>query len=79
MKNIIECTAQYKIGHQHVKVPMVILSRNIIRIEKLAEEIPEFLEGINTRLQIFTGEFVPILEKYDDVRAAYIESLKDWD
>ena len=67
MKHILEVTACYKMGHQTLVVPVAIIARNINRIEKMPEEMPEFAEGINTRIQLPLGDWIPYGDKYEHV------------
>ncbi len=76
MKHIIELTAKYKMGHQVFAVPMSIIGRNIVRIEKILEEVPEFTDGFLSRAQLSTGETVFLGNSYDEAVKLWHDSLE---
>lgn len=76
MKHIVEVTAKYKAGHQHFTATTGIIGRNIIRVERVPEEVPDHQDGALTRITTSIGESVMVTEKYEDVMKAWHESLE---
>ena len=76
MKHILELTALYKMGHQRLSAPIGIIGRNICRIEKVPEELPDFSDGCNTRVQLAHGESLYVAQPYEEVLASWHEALE---
>lgn len=76
-KHTISVTAAYKMGHQRFKCKLVLIGRNILRIEEIPPDVPENQElGVNTRIQTSVGEFISVVEEYDVVIAEWLETLE---
>lgn len=76
MKHILELTAKYKMGMQHLAVPVAVLGRNILRVEKVPEEVPEYMDGSLTIVQTSIGERLYVSQSYEEVINNWHESLE---
>ena len=71
----IECTASYKMGHTFLKCRTTLAVRNINYIQEVPPEVPEYTDGINTRVALPTGEHLLVLETFDVVSKAYVDAM----
>jgi hypothetical protein len=76
MKHIIELTAKYKMGHQQFAAPVSVIARNILRVDRVPEEVPEFADGCNAVVQTSIGERFHVAEKYEAVVSLWHEALE---
>jgi hypothetical protein len=58
---------------------MAIIARNIARIEAVPPELPEYADGVLTRIQFPHGEYVYVREPYEDVITAWEATLESLD
>jgi hypothetical protein len=76
MNPILEVNAQYKLGHSTFKTRCSIIGRNINRIEEIVEEIPDYADGVNARIELPTGMMFLVTDKYDDLVSRWKETLE---
>jgi hypothetical protein len=77
----LEVTAKYKLGHAHFKAKTTVAVRNLNYIQEVPEEVPEEVpdhaDGIRCRIQMPTGEYLPVIESYAELSAAYTSAMVD--
>lgn len=62
---IIKTKSRYKMGHTLMTCNVAIIARNIIRIEEVPMEVPDYQDGCLSRIQLSTGESLYSIELHD--------------
>jgi hypothetical protein len=75
MTYLLSITTVYKMGHQKLKSSMSIIGRNVVYIERVPEEVPEYSDGALTRVQVSSGQAFFCADTYDDLIARWEGTL----
>lgn len=73
--NLFHFTSIYKMGHQLMKVPSCVIGRNVIQLEQVPAEVPEYADGMMTRIFMSDGRAFFAVEQYDDLKQAWDATL----
>ena len=74
-RNLLDCVAVHKMGHQLIRTKMKIVASQISFIEEVTEAIPQFTDGVNSRIVGSTFEIL-VEEKVDDLGAQLDKCLE---
>lgn len=77
MKHLVQATAIYKNGHQILRVPTSIMARCVIRVERVPEEMPQFLDGMVTIVHLLDQSQLYVTEDHVAVAEAVDAALQE--
>lgn len=65
--HLLHVTLMYKMGHSMFKVKGAIQAKTIVAIEQVPEEMPEYADGMMSRLRLLAGEILMVADPYDNL------------
>lgn len=78
MKHFIEITTVSKLGIQVVNNPALLRAESILRVEKVTEENPNFIDGVNCAIQYGAPQgWYMVRETYDTVKELLQQQVSD--
>lgn len=75
MKNLIEATTMYKMGHQRFSAKVCINPRVIDSIRPVPEEISEHMDGAKSMITYINGQANYCIDEYEVLVRQWDESL----
>ncbi len=73
---LLHVTTAYKMGHQRFTCSAAVLGRSINYVEEVPSEVPEYSDGMLTRIQLSPGGMLYVTEPYQAVVEAWDASLE---
>lgn len=76
---VVHLTTIYKLGHQRLRVQTGLHAKSIASVQEVPMEVPDYTDGVLTRVTIFSGESFMVTEEYSAVMKQWEEALGDED
>lgn len=63
----IEVHAKWKHGSQYIVMRTSVPLQLIVQVEELVPDIPDYLDGIVSRIHLGNGNIIPCVTPYEDI------------